>query len=235
MNANWNSVILEGKTIDILDPGGEGQPRFGLLYLHDVDGKTLAHDAAATALLAEQRVACVCPRGGPCWWANRIWTSFDPRSTPERFLLDKVVPLFAEKWGLMPPALGLLGVGMGGQGALRLAFKHSRKFPVVAALNAALDHHDLYGSDSPLDEMYDSKEQCRQDTALLHIHPSDYPLHLSFACDPDNTWYRGNDRLHEKLSALGIPHEHDLTGAGDLLKAIRFVYEGLVKQSRRLL
>jgi S-formylglutathione hydrolase FrmB len=94
--------------------------------------------------------------------------------------------------------------------------------------------------------MYDSKEQCRQDTALMHIHPSHYPPHIFFAIDPDDEdWYRGNDRLHEKLGALGVPHEADLTTrAGghswdyfshQAERALRFLYEGLEQESRRLL
>src|SRR5438874_8311971 len=62
---------------------------------------------------------------------------------------------------------------------------------------------DLLGTS--LGEMYDSKEQCRQDTALMHIHPSEHPPHVFFAIDPEDAdWYRGNDRLHEKLGALGV-------------------------------
>jgi S-formylglutathione hydrolase len=94
--------------------------------------------------------------------------------------------------------------------------------------------------------MYDSKEQCRQDTALMHIHPSHHPPHIFFAIDPrDDRWFRGNDRLHEKLSALGVPHEIDFTTqAGghswDYFnhmadRVVRFVHAGLVQESRRLL
>src|SRR5258708_16625000 len=46
---------------------------------------------------------------------------------------------------------------------------------VVAAIAPAIVYHELYGRGSPLDALYDSKEQCRQDTAVLHIHPSQYP------------------------------------------------------------
>ena len=94
--------------------------------------------------------------------------------------------------------------------------------------------------------MYDSKEQCRQDTAILHVPPHDYPPHIFIAIDPaDGAWYRGNDRLHEKLTALGIPHECDLTTrAGGhswdyfnhmAERAIRFLIASLEKESRRLL
>jgi S-formylglutathione hydrolase FrmB len=157
-----------------------------------------------------------------------------------------VLPFFRQRWELAPPAIGLTGISMGGQGALRLAFKHGRTFPVVAAIAAALEHHELYGQGTPLDVMYDSKEHCRQDTAILHVPPHDYPPHIFFSIDPgDTTWYRGNDRLHEKLNALGIPHECDLaTRAGGhswdyfnymAERVMKFLAVGLERESRRLL
>ncbi len=117
---------------------------------------------------------------------------------------------------------------------------------MVSALSSAIEYHELYGQGSPLDEMYDSKEQCRQDTVPMHIQPNHYPPHLFFACDPDDAhWYRGNDRLREKLSALGVEHECDLTTrAGGHTwayfnhlaeRSLRFLLAGLELQSRRLL
>jgi S-formylglutathione hydrolase len=135
---------------------------------------------------------------------------------------------------------------MGGQGALRLAFKHPDLFPVVAGVSPAVDYHELYGRGSPLDEMYDSKEQCRQDTVIMHVHPTNYPRRIFFCVDPEDAWwYRGNDRLHEKLSALGISHEADLTTSlgdhgwdffnGMAAKTLNFICAGLEHESRRLL
>jgi len=42
----------------------------------------------------------------------------------------------------------------------------------VAAISAAIEYHELYGQGTTIDEMYDSMEQCRQDSAILHVHPS---------------------------------------------------------------
>jgi S-formylglutathione hydrolase len=94
--------------------------------------------------------------------------------------------------------------------------------------------------------MYDSKEQCRQDSATLHINPHHYPPQIFFCIDPtDDQWFRGSDRLHEKLRALGIPHEHESQASAgghhwDYFnhmadRAIRFIHRGLVSQSRRLM
>ena len=242
MEHPWTSTDLAGKPADLYDPPG-GRPRLGVLHLHG--GETLRDRPAFTRLLGELGMACISADGGPSWWADRVCPVFDPHVTAERHVLDVLVPFMRERWGLRPRAVGLLGIGMGGQGALRLAFKRPDLFPVVAALAPALDYHELYGRGLPLDEMYDSKEQCRQDTAPMHVHPTHYPPHLLFCTDPDDPWFRGSDRLHEKLSALGVVHEADLTTrAGghspayfDHLaeRALRFLHAGLEHESRRLL
>ena len=246
MDGTWTCVTIAGKPADVYDPPGPARPRFGVLFLHGAGRETLAGNAAFTELFAELRLACVCPHGERSWWGDRLCAEFDTALTPERYLLDRVLPYFAERWGLRPRAIGLLGISMGGQGALRLAFKHAELFPAVAAISSALDYHDLYGRGTPLDEMYDSKEQCRQDTALMHVPPYHAPPHVFFCIDPDDTaWYRGNDRLHEKLNALGVAHTLDLTTrAGghswDYFNhmagvAVRFLNAGLEHESRRLL
>jgi S-formylglutathione hydrolase len=244
MNSRWTSTLIAGKEADLFQPSRG--PRFGILFLHGIGLETLRDNPVYSKLFENHGLACVFPHGQRCWWADRICTEFNTSLTPERHLLEHVVPFFKEHWDLAPPALGLLGISMGGQGALRLAFKHPGIFPAAAGIASALDYHELYGDGSPLDEMYDSKEQCRQDTALMHVPPYRPPPHLFFCIDPDDhDWYRGNDRLHEKLGALGVAHSLDLaTRAGGhswayfnhmAERAVGFLVEGLEKESRRLL
>lgn len=245
MNGTWSRLDIGGKPADVYDLPDSIEPRFGILYLHGAGLETLVDRPAFTRLFDELRLVCVCPHGRRSWWADRVCAEFDERVTAERHLLQNVVPFFAARWGLAPRGIGLLGVSMGGQGALRIAFKHPDVFPVVAAIAPAIEHHELYGQCTPLDDMYDSKEQCRQDTAPMHLHPSNYPPHIFYAIDPDDAWLRGGDRLHEKMSALGVPHEIDLaTRAGghswdyfnhQAERAVRFVYQGLEQEGRRLL
>jgi S-formylglutathione hydrolase FrmB len=244
MDGTWTRVEIAGKPGDAFDP--PGRPRFAILDLHPLGGPTLAERPVLTRLLAENGLAAVCPHGDESWWADRLCPPFDPARTAEAYLLQDVVPFIRERWGFAPPAIGLTGIGMGGQGALRLSFKHPRLFPAVAAIAPALEYHDRYGRGSPLDDMYDSKEQARQDTAILHVHPAHQPPHLFFCVDPhDREWWRGCDRLHEKLNALGVPHEADLTtkAGGHTAeyfnamaeRAVRFVVAGLQEQAKRLM
>ena len=246
MNGTWTTLEIAGKPADVYEPAGGARPRFGLLHLHGIGLEMLRDNFAFTRLFDELRLACVCPHGQRCWWADRICPDFGPGLTPERHLVENVLPFFEQRWGLRPRAVGLQGISMGGQGALRLAFKRPDLFPVVAAIAPAIEYYELYGQGLLIDDMYDSKEQCRQDTAPMHVHPSHYPPHIFFCVDPeDGFWYRGCDRLHEKLSALGVPHEVDLTTrAGghswtyfnhmaDRME--RFISAGLEQESRRLL
>jgi S-formylglutathione hydrolase FrmB len=159
---------------------------------------------------------------------------------------EAVVPFVADRWRLEPARLGLLGISMGGQGALRLAFRFPELFPAVAAVAPAIEFHNFFGRGSSIDQLYDSPEQCRQDTVPMHVHPTRVPANVFFAVDPDDEhWARGADRLHEKLKALGVAHECDLaTRAGGhgwtyfeavAEQSVGFLGRALALESRRLL
>ena len=237
---------IAGQTAQVFQPSESGRPRFGIIHLHEHGMPPLFDRLAITSLFTELGFAGVSLDGQQSWWADRVCTAFDPLISAENYILQHVLPSFRERWNLTPRGIGITGFGDGGQGALRLAFKHPTLFPVVSGISSAIDYYDLYGQGLPLDDMYNSKEQCRQDSVLMHIHPSHYPPHIFFCIDPEDAqWYRGNDRLVEKLNALGIQHEADLTteAGGHTMayfehvaeRALRFMLKGLEYESRRLL
>jgi S-formylglutathione hydrolase len=238
----WAQVVVGGKPTDVFDPPG-ARP-LAVVHLHSLAEESPAADAAFTAALARHRLRCAAPHGGWSWWADRVCAEFDPRVTPERYLLDALVPWIETAWHLAPRAVALAGVEMGGQGAVRLAFKHPDRFPVAGSVSGAFDCQDWYGRGTPLDDMYASRERCRLDTAVLHVGDHNWPRHLWFCCEPtDAACYRGNDRLHEKLSATGVPHTADLdtrappgSRYADLMvpAMLAFVAEALEKEARRL-
>jgi S-formylglutathione hydrolase len=140
-----------------------------------------------------------------------VCESFDTEITPERYLRESLVPWMRAEWQLSARAIAVAGVEMGGQGALRLAFKHPNEWPVAASISGSLDCQEWYGRGTPLDEMYETRERCRQDTAILHLDGHKWPPHIWFCCElTDALTYRGNDRLSEKLNAMGVPHTSDL-------------------------
>src|SRR6185295_4523614 len=165
----------------------------------------------------------------------------------ERYVVERVVSYIGERWDVRPPRLALLGVSMGGQGALRMAYKHPNMFPTVAAIAPAIDYQKriVEGVDPGLEFMYRDAEDARQDTALLHIHPLNWPRNQFFCCDPtDYRWHDSADRLRMKLASLGVPFECDLeTEAGGhsfayashmAPRAIGFLATRLEQERRRM-
>jgi S-formylglutathione hydrolase len=232
----WARIEIAGKPADVFDPGGS--PRFALLFLHPESGATPAESAAYTAQLRRFGLPCVAPHGARSWWVDRVCPEFDPELTAEQHVLQHVVPWMEERWRLGPRGIAATGIEMGGQGAVRLGLKHPDRFPVVASMDGAFDFHELHGRGTPLDEMYETRERCRHDTAVLQLDPYRWPPYIWFACDPRSEWHRGNDRLHEKLTAYGVPHTADLDTATDADAMARpmleFVVNGLEREERRL-
>jgi hypothetical protein len=233
MLSGWDRVHIADRPAAVFDPSAGASP-FALLWLHDESGESPATHPALTAELRARKLVCVAPCAPGCWWLDRMCPAFDLALSPERHLLDDVIPWMQSRARYFAVA----GVGMGGQGAVRLGFRHPKRVPVVASVAGTFDFHERYGHGTPLDEMYPSREHSRQDTAILHVHGHDWPPHIWFACPPGHEWYRGNDRLHEKLAAIGVPHVADLDTPGQpeqfLSPMLAFVVAALERESRRL-
>lgn len=153
---------------------------------------------------------------------------FDSQLTAERFLLellaDPVLPV---------PRAPMAAIG--GETAVRLGLKYPTLFPVVAGWDCAFDFHDWYGRGTKLDDLFERREQARQHTACLQVRQHEYPPFIWFGCPLDSEQYRGNDRLHEKLNAVGVSHEYVIAENCPVAAMLDFVSNGLEKRSRRLL
>ncbi len=212
----WNSTEVDHRRVEWFTPTGSEPINGVVLFLHGHGGVMLSKNPVFTRLFETHRLAAVCPDGKRSWWLDFVCPEFDAEVTPQRWLLDSVVPWIEQQFQVQPPGIALLGVSMGGQGVLQLAYRHAMKFPVVAAIAPAVDFHQLYGSGIPLDQIFPDTETARQATVVLNLHPLSWPRFQFFCCDPqDHEWFDGAARLGMKLSSSGILHERDLdTTAG---------------------
>ena len=207
----WTEKTVAGHLCDVYEPQGPADQAFAIVYLHGLHLNRLVDQCAFTREFDRHGLRVVCPRTARSWWTDKICAEFDPAVTAERYVLDSIVPYVAERWNVRPPGIGLLGTSMGGQGALRFAFKRPRVFPVVAAISPVIDYQvRMREGDETLRLMYRDAEQARQDTATLHVHPLNWPRHIWFACDPSDRWHESAEKLRMKLAALGIPYQCDL-------------------------
>jgi S-formylglutathione hydrolase FrmB len=214
----WTQVNFAGHACRVFEPATPNPHGYTVIYLHCSYGASLRNFPAFTREFERYGLRVVEPVSGLSWWTDRIWPEFDADISAEAFVRERVVNYIAERWSAGPPALALLGVSMGGQAALRMAYKYPNLFPTTAAISPAIDFQKriVEGIDPGLDFMYGNAETARQDTATLHIHPLNWPRHQFFCCDPtDLRWHESADRLRMKLYSLGVPFECDLeTAAG---------------------
>lgn len=247
----WSKADVAGHPVSVFEPANPSPHGFAVVYLHPVGCEDLADNPVFSAELARHGLRTIAPHTGESWWCDRVFAPFDSERTPESYVLNDVLAEMADWWDVRPPQIGLLGVSMGGQGVLRWSYKYPDRFPVVAAISPAIDYHLWLERPMPqpqitpaLRQLYRDAEDARQDTATLHIHPLNWPRHQYFCSDPLDHWHESADRLHMKLSSLGIPHEYDLTTeAGghswdyfDAMApgAIEFVAESLDKERLRV-
>ncbi|MBI1312992.1 esterase [bacterium] len=209
MSGTWSSTEIAGKRADVFEPSSP-RPGRAVIFLHGHGRETLVDKPDYTQQFELHGLRCVCPQGGRAWWLPFICPDFDQQLTAFDFVRENVVEWIHRTWNVEPPHIGLLGISMGGQGALQLAYRHGRQFPIVAALAPTIDFHRVYGEGLPLDEMFESAELARQQTAILHLHPLNWPRHQFVACDPaDATWLPDSERLASKLFSSGIAFESD--------------------------
>lgn len=242
----WSEVQIAEHRCGVFEPSVPSPHGYAVLYLHDADEGDVAAHPSLGKLLEQHGLRCIAPLSGRSWWTDRVWLPFDAELSAERFVLEPVTNWLREHWGVRPPLVALLGVGMGGQGGLKLSYKHPNVFPICAAIAPTIDYqHALDAGDQTLNELYRDAEQARQDTATLHIHPLNWPRHQWFCSDPaDYLSHDGADRLRMKLYSLGVPYEADLesSSGGDhgryveqmLEPALAFISERLERERLRV-
>jgi pimeloyl-ACP methyl ester carboxylesterase len=209
MTASWNTVEPAGHAVDLFAPI-EPRTDVALLVLPDHGARGTESDALTSAL-ALASVVAVAPHGDGCWWLDMVEPAFDPELPPLRFLTDHVLPLVEQQFGIRPPNVKLLGWGAGGQGVLQLAYRRPRDFPAVAAIDPAIDFHELHGQRTPLDDLFPTREAARQQTAILRMQGVGWPRRQLVIADPNGFWFEGAERLDMKLRSIGIPAESDFT------------------------
>lgn len=234
---HWLEIQIGGKPALALEPAQAVGPV--LLFLHDARGTPPDAIAGLTDQLLQRRWCCLAPAAGCSWWLQHRCEAFDPQISPEEHLLQRVLPWLGQHWNASPHRLALFGIGMGGQGAIRLALRHPEHFPIAASIDGALDLQEAWGHGTPLDAVYPNREAARRDSALMHLQQSRWPEELWFACAPSSYWYRGNDRLQEKLLAYGVPHtailHREEQPEGFIPDLFEYLAGAFARLSRRLL
>jgi hypothetical protein len=243
MTGGWQSIDIHGASYRALPPAPGARLISGsVLLLPDEDWPADEDWPELAAGFEQAGLPVVAALEFGCWWLDRSAPSDGAALTPLQRLRRDVVPWLRREWHIPEAPLAVAGIGRGGQGALQLAYRWPREFPVAAAISPVVDFHVLQPRDAVLAELFTSAEAARQQTVTLNLHPLNWPPHQWFACEPADWRFEGCERLASKLRSIGIPCEVDLatTTGGDgrayrrrqWPQAVRFLTERLQQQSR---
>lgn len=209
MHGTWTTTSINGKDADIFFPDSPRSER-AVIHLHGHGLTTLKDNETFSRELNQHGLRVVCPHGQRSWWLPEICEEFDLEITPFDYVRNNVVSWIGENWGVRTPNIALTGISMGGQGVIQLGYRCGRDFPIIAAISPAVDFHQWWGTGLPLDAIFKTQEAARQQTAILHLQPLNWPRHQLIVCDPrDTDWIDSSERLASKLYSSGIPFESD--------------------------
>ncbi len=152
----------------------------------------------------------VLPDGGASWYFD---SPVDSSYRYETFVSEELVRYIDKHYPTVRDRRGraVTGNSMGGHGALFLAFRHTDVFGAAGATSGGVDIRPFserweiakrLGAYSEYSERWDAHTVIEQ---TRHLIPGAQAI--IFDCGTEDFFYRVNCDLHERLSALHIPHE----------------------------
>lgn len=185
----------------------------------------------------------------PCQFRSFAINSRDGHMKYEDFFLREFMPAIEKKYRIKAgrSSRGIMGISMGGYGALHYAFRYPQMFISVgthmAALRDALPKNvegvpegrllsDIFGN--PIDQAY---YQANNPLARARKAPllALKGMKIYFDCGNDDS-YRfdvGNEELHKILQSRGVPHEfHIYPGGHDMMYVLQHFGASLQWHSR---
>ncbi|MGU7779268.1 alpha/beta hydrolase [Burkholderia sp. PU8-34] len=157
-------------------------------------------------------VILVMPDGGHESWY--IDSPFDSGSRYETFVGKEVVSYVDAHFRTIATkhARAITGLSMGGFGALRIALDEPDTFGAVGSISGAVDprncedepHIDhVFGDPGRHPSFWNRNAIIESARTFMHAH-----IDLTIDCGRDDSFVGSNRTLHERLIALGVPHDY---------------------------
>jgi len=205
------------KTVVILPEGS--QPAATLYLLHGYSGNysNWVNNAPHIKHLVDHYgYMVVCPDGGFDSW---YWDTANKDYQYETFITKELIPFVETKYAIDGKRTnrGITGLSMGGHGALYLAFRHQDLFAFAGSTSGGVDIRPFpnnWNLKERIGTYHENEKAWNEHTVmeLTHlIQPSN--LHLFIDCGTEDFFFGVNNKLHEKLNYLNVPH-HYLTLPG---------------------
>lgn len=210
-----NVVILPESYRDT----GTGYPVVYLLHgAGDLFDKWVKTVPAIKELADRHELIIVCPDGGVTSWY--LDSPIDPAMHYETYISGELVPVVDRNYNTIPHAhsRAITGHSMGGHGAMYLAIRHPDLFGAAGSMSGGLDFtgfpHD-WDIAKRLGPYAENQELWRSNTVLSQSDRlKGSQLRILLDCGTEDFFFEVNQRMHQKLTALKIPHEYTVRPGG---------------------
>jgi S-formylglutathione hydrolase FrmB len=194
---------------------GNRTERFPVIYVLHGSGGSYADWTSNTHIgrLADRyHVVLVMPDGGHESWY--IDSPFDTRSRYETYVGGEVVSYVDSHFRTIPTreARAITGLSMGGFGALRIALDRRNTFGAAGSISGAVDPRvsedesgiaDVFGDPERHASFWNNNAIVDSAQDFEHAH-----IALTIDCGVSDYFVQSNRALHDKLVALGVPHDY---------------------------
>jgi S-formylglutathione hydrolase FrmB len=194
---------------------GNGTARYPVIYVLHGSGGNYADWTSNTHIgkLADRyHVMLVMPDGGHESWY--IDSPFDPASRYETYVGTEVVSYIDTHFRTLASRekRAITGLSMGGFGALRIALDHPEAFGAAGSISGAVDPRNcedepgidrVFGNPAHHADFWTRNAIVEGAGSFEHAH-----IALTIDCGVNDSFVQSNRTLHEKLIALGVPHDY---------------------------
>jgi len=194
----------------------QGKLRFPVVYLlHGYSDRydTWVKTVPAIKNYADQmQMVIACPDGGfNSWYFD---SPVDPACQYDTYISKEVVEYLDTHYRTIPDRShrAIAGLSMGGHGALYLALRHPAIFGAAGSMSGGVDLRPFPTSWDIAQRIGDlrSHPENWQKMSVVNMMGNDplKPVAFMIECGTDDFFYDVNQKLHEKMLALKIPHDY---------------------------
>lgn len=207
------SMNKQIKTVVISPESAKKTPLATLYLLHGYSGdysNWIQKVPYIKTLVDRYNYLVVCPDGGYGSW---YWDSpIDKSFRYETFITQELISAIESKYDVCKTKEGraITGLSMGGHGALYLAIKHQDLYGAVGSTAGGVDIRPFPNNweiSKRLGEYADNRNLWDSHTVanMLHLVKPN-ALKIFIDCGYDDFFFNVNERLHDQLNYLNIPH-----------------------------
>jgi S-formylglutathione hydrolase FrmB len=216
MQKDFNCVVIKPDSYKKFIRRGGGKNIYPVVYLlHGYGGwysNWLIRVPELKQYADQYNLLIVCPDGGYSSWY--FDSPVDTTMKYETYIGIEVPAYIDAHYHTIKNRTGraITGLSMGGHGALFLAFRHAATFGACGSMSGGVD---LNYSRNKFDIMKRIGDTIRyadnwKNYIVMNVienYPKD-SLAIIFDCGTEDFYYEANQKLHEKMLKLKIPHDY---------------------------